>query len=45
MAASLRAWSCSSVNASHAALCVARQGVASHADAVALVIECSIPDV
>ena len=31
------------LNASHAARCVARHGVCSHADAVALVIECSIP--
>jgi hypothetical protein len=31
------------VNASHAARCVARQGVRSHAVPVALVGECSIP--
>ena len=30
-------------NTSHAARCVVRQGVRSHADTVALVIECSIP--
>jgi len=30
-------------NAPHAALWTARHGVRSHADAVALVIECSIP--
>ena len=31
------------VSTSHAARCVACHGVRSHADAVALVIECSIP--
>jgi hypothetical protein len=33
------------LNASRAATCTARHGVCSHADAVSLVSECSIPDV